>query len=150
MPSKSRWSLPVEHRSWSAVVFLRQGILPCAIRLDRALTCRGCTCADTMHALERVADRALQVGEAAVCSYRSHRSSQAQNAAILYQAVCLLLASTLGCHAPDSIMFSTCTAVLASQSKRRGAGVFKLSWTLSWQPVRHGADMLAACAGRCG
>ncbi len=40
-----------------------------------------------MHALERVADRALQVGEAAVCSYRSHRSSQAQNAAILYQAV---------------------------------------------------------------
>lgn len=43
--------------------------------------------ADTLHALERVADRALQVGEAAVCAYRSHRSSQAQNAAILYQAV---------------------------------------------------------------
>ncbi|KAK9909456.1 hypothetical protein WJX75_002539 [Coccomyxa subellipsoidea] len=43
-----------------------------------------------MHALERVADRALQVGEAAVCSYRSHRSSQAQNAAILYQAVRLI------------------------------------------------------------
>ncbi|CAL8467403.1 g6941 [Coccomyxa elongata] len=42
---------------------------------------------NTMHALERVADRALQVGEAAVCSYRSHRSSQAQNAAILYRAV---------------------------------------------------------------
>ncbi|EIE24413.1 hypothetical protein COCSUDRAFT_61838 [Coccomyxa subellipsoidea C-169] len=45
---------------------------------------------NTMHALERVADRALQVGEAAVCSYRSHRSSQAQNAAILYQAVRLI------------------------------------------------------------
>ncbi|CAL8467397.1 g6934 [Coccomyxa elongata] len=45
---------------------------------------------NTMHALERVADRALQVGEAAVCSYRSHRSSQAQNAAILYRAVRLI------------------------------------------------------------
>lgn len=52
------------------------------------ITCRHVhACADTMHALERVADRALQVGEAAVCSYRSHRSSQAQNAAILYWAV---------------------------------------------------------------
>ncbi len=41
----------------------------------------------TVQALERVADRALQVAEAAVCNYRSHRSSQSKNAAILYHAV---------------------------------------------------------------
>lgn len=34
-----------------------------------------------------MADRALQVGEAAIASYRAHRSSRAENAAILRQAV---------------------------------------------------------------
>ena len=37
--------------------------------------------------LQAVADRALQVGEAAIASYRAHRSSRAENAAILRQAV---------------------------------------------------------------
>ncbi len=38
-------------------------------------------------ALQAVADRALQVGESAIASYRLHRSSRAENAAILRQAV---------------------------------------------------------------
>ena len=37
--------------------------------------------------LQAVAARALQVGEAAIASYRAHRSSRAENAAILRQAV---------------------------------------------------------------
>ena len=40
-----------------------------------------------MRALERVADKALQLGEAALCSYRSHSSSQCKNAALLHYAV---------------------------------------------------------------
>ena len=43
--------------------------------------------ADAMRALERVADKALQLGEAALCSYRSHSSSQCKNAALLHYAV---------------------------------------------------------------
>ncbi|KAK9821741.1 hypothetical protein WJX81_001109 [Elliptochloris bilobata] len=38
-------------------------------------------------ALQAVADRALQVGEAAIAAFRLHRSSRAENAAILRQAV---------------------------------------------------------------
>ena len=44
--------------------------------------------AGAIAALERVADRALQVGEAALGNYRGNRSSQSQNAAILRRAVC--------------------------------------------------------------
>ena len=43
--------------------------------------------AEAIAALERVADRALQVGEAALANYRCNRSSQSQNVAILHCAV---------------------------------------------------------------
>ena len=46
----------------------------------------GC-CAGAVRALERVADKALQLGEAALCGYRSHSSSQCKNAALLHYAV---------------------------------------------------------------
>ena len=44
-------------------------------------------CAGAVRALERVADKALQLGEAALCGYRSHSSSQCKNAALLHYAV---------------------------------------------------------------
>lgn len=47
----------------------------------------GPRCAGLQASLQAVADRALQVGEAAIASYRAHRSSRAENAAILRQAV---------------------------------------------------------------
>ena len=47
-------------------------------------------CADSMRALEKVADKALQLGESALCSYRSHSSSQCKNAALLHYAVSIL------------------------------------------------------------
>ena len=43
-----------------------------------------------MRALERVADKALQLGESALCNYRSHSSSQCKNAALLHYAVSIL------------------------------------------------------------
>ena len=49
----------------------------------------GC-CAGAVRALERVADKALQLGEAALCGYRSHSSSQCKNAALLHYAVSAL------------------------------------------------------------
>lgn len=55
--------------------------------------------ADAIAALERVADKALQVGEAALANYRCNRSSQTENAAILHRAVRSLQAtwSARGC-----------------------------------------------------
>ena len=43
--------------------------------------------ADAVRALGKVADKALQLGKAALCSYRSHSSSQCKNAALLHYAV---------------------------------------------------------------
>lgn len=43
--------------------------------------------AGAMRALERVADKALQLGEASLCNYRSHSSSQCKNASLLHYAV---------------------------------------------------------------
>ena len=40
-----------------------------------------------MRALEKVADKALQLGESALCNYRCHSSSQCKNAALLHYAV---------------------------------------------------------------
>ena len=53
------------------------------------LSTLGC-CAGAVRALERVADKALQLGEAALCGYRSHSSSQCKNAALLHYAVSAL------------------------------------------------------------
>lgn len=43
-----------------------------------------------MRALEKVADKALQLGESALCNYRCHSSSQSKNAALLHYAVSIL------------------------------------------------------------
>lgn len=66
-------------------------------------------------ALQAVADRALQVGETAIASYRLHRSSRAENAAILRQAVrdvsmprVSLARARLPLHALDWLMLCRC------------------------------------------
>ena len=53
---------------------------------DAWVSALGC-CAGAVRALERVADKALQLGEAALSGYRSHSSSQCKNAALLHYAV---------------------------------------------------------------
>ena len=71
-------------RSAPKLSFMRLSLQACSTEL----TLRSGPCGAGLQAsLQAVADRALQVGEAAIASYRAHRSSRAENAAILRQAV---------------------------------------------------------------